>query len=76
LFSSVTTLGSYDIEIKGEELEEILGGAVEEDTLTILKLKGEREKKEKFGDASVARSRQVYMKWWWKHCLLLSILPG
>jgi hypothetical protein len=24
----------------------------------------------------VARSRQVYMKWWWKHCLLLSILPG
>jgi hypothetical protein len=24
----------------------------------------------------VARSRQVYMKWLWKHCLLLSILPG
>jgi hypothetical protein len=24
----------------------------------------------------VARSRQVYIKWWWKHCLLLSILPG
>ena len=24
----------------------------------------------------VARSRQVYMKWWWKHCLLLFILPG
>jgi hypothetical protein len=23
-----------------------------------------------------ARSRQVYMKWWWKHCLLLSIPPG
>jgi hypothetical protein len=29
-------VGSYDIEIKGEELEEILGGAVEEHTLTIL----------------------------------------
>jgi hypothetical protein len=24
----------------------------------------------------VARSKQVYMKWWQKHCLLLSILPG
>ena len=24
----------------------------------------------------VTRSRQVYMKWVWKHCLLLSILPG
>jgi hypothetical protein len=25
---------------------------------------------------NVARSRQVYIYWLWKHCLLLSILPG
>jgi hypothetical protein len=24
-------------------------------------------------DSSVARSRQVCIKWWWKHCLMLSI---
>jgi hypothetical protein len=24
----------------------------------------------------VARNRQVCIYWWWKHCLLLSILPG
>jgi hypothetical protein len=27
-------------------------------------------------ESPVARSRQVYMKPWWKHCLLLSTLPG
>jgi hypothetical protein len=35
-----------------------------------------RAKSNGYKRGRVARSRQVYMKWWWKHCLLLFILPG